>query len=40
VPGDLEGSELYFRITRPADDEKVMPAEGKTPPTNDQIAIL
>ncbi len=40
VPGNLEGSELYFRITRPADDEKVMPAEGKTPPTKDQIAIL
>ena len=40
VPGNLDGSELYFRITRPADDEKVMPAEGKTPPTKDQIAIL
>jgi uncharacterized membrane protein len=40
VPGNLEGSELYFRITRPADDDKVMPAEGKTPPTKDQIAIL
>ena len=40
VPGNLEGSELYFRITRPPDDEKVMPAEGKTPPTKDQIAIL
>ena len=40
VPGNLEGSELYFRITRPADDEKLMPAEGKTPPTKDQIAIL
>ncbi len=40
VPGSLEGSELYFRITRPADDEQFMPAEGKTPPTMDQIAIL
>ncbi|MEO8464781.1 MAG: c-type cytochrome domain-containing protein [Gammaproteobacteria bacterium] len=40
VPGDVERSELYFRITRPADDENVMPAEGKTPPTKDQIAIL
>ena len=40
VPGNLESSELYFRITRPADDEKLMPAEGKTPPTKDQIAIL
>jgi mono/diheme cytochrome c family protein len=40
VPGDLEASELYFRITRPPDDDKVMPAEGKTPPTSDQIAIL
>jgi uncharacterized membrane protein len=39
-PGDLPGSELYYRITLPADDEKHMPAEGKTPPTSDQIAIL
>jgi len=40
VPGNLEGSELYYRITLPADDDKHMPAEGKTPPTKDQIAIL
>src|SRR6185503_9483180 len=40
VPGNLEASELYFRITRPPDDDKLMPAEGKTPPTKQQIAIL
>jgi uncharacterized membrane protein/mono/diheme cytochrome c family protein len=40
TPGNLEGSELYYRITLPADDDKHMPAEGKTPPTKDQIAIL
>ena len=40
VPGNLEASELYFRVTLPPDDEKVMPAEKKTPPTKDQIAIL
>jgi uncharacterized membrane protein/mono/diheme cytochrome c family protein len=40
VPGKLEASELYFRVTLPPDDEKRMPAEGKTPPTKDQIAIL
>jgi uncharacterized membrane protein len=40
VPGDLEGSELYFRITLPPDDDRHMPAEGKTPPTQDQIAII
>ena len=40
VPGDLEASELYFRITLPPDDDRHMPAEGKTPPTKDQIAIL
>src|SRR5512143_2672129 len=40
VPGNLEASELYFRITRPAGDEQLMPAEGKTPPTPEQIAIL
>ena len=40
VPGKLEASELYYRITLPPDDEKVMPAEKKTPPTKDQISIL
>lgn len=40
VPGNLEASELFYRITLPADDEAHMPAEGKTPPTPAQIEIL
>jgi len=40
VPGNLEASELYYRITLPEDDEAHMPAEGKTPPTPAQIEIL
>ena len=40
TPGNLEGSELYFRITLPAGDDQHMPAEGKTPPTPRQIAII
>jgi uncharacterized membrane protein/mono/diheme cytochrome c family protein len=40
VPGNLEASELYYRITLPSDDEAFMPAEGKTPPTAEQIEIL
>jgi uncharacterized membrane protein len=40
VPGNLEASELLYRITLPEDDEAHMPAEGKTPPTAEQIDIL
>jgi uncharacterized membrane protein len=40
VPRNLEGSELYWRITRAPDDEDFMPAEGKTPLTAGQVAIL
>jgi uncharacterized membrane protein/mono/diheme cytochrome c family protein len=40
VPGNLDASELFFRITLPEDDEAHMPAEGKTPPTQAQIEIL
>jgi len=40
VPGNLEASELFYRITLPADDDAHMPAEGKTPPTPAQIEIL
>jgi uncharacterized membrane protein len=40
VPGNLEASELFYRITLPSDDEAFMPAEGKTPPTPEQIEIL
>jgi len=40
VPGNLEASELFYRITLPEDDDSHMPAEGKTPPTPAQIEIL
>jgi uncharacterized membrane protein/mono/diheme cytochrome c family protein len=40
VPGDLTASELYYRITLPSDHDDFMPAEGKTPPTAEQIEIL
>jgi uncharacterized membrane protein len=40
VPGNLEASELFYRVTLPEDDEAHMPAEGKTPPTPAQIEIL
>jgi uncharacterized membrane protein len=40
VPGDVEASELFYRITLPPGDEAFMPAEGKTPPTAAQIEIL
>jgi uncharacterized membrane protein len=39
-PGNVEVSELYHRITLPQDDEAFMPAEGKTPLTAAQAAIL
>lgn len=40
VPGNLEASELHYRVTLPSDDEAHMPAEGKTPLTPGQVAIV
>jgi len=40
VPGNLEASALFYRVTLPEDDDEHMPAEGKTPPTPAQIEIL
>lgn len=40
VPGNLEKSGLYYRVTLPADDKKFMPTDGKKPLTNEQLAIL
>ena len=39
-PGDLQGSELYRRITLPADDEEVMPSDGKPALSAADIALL
>jgi uncharacterized membrane protein len=40
VAGNTELSELLRRISLPHDDEEFMPAEGKTPLTDDQVAII
>jgi uncharacterized membrane protein/mono/diheme cytochrome c family protein len=40
VAGRPDFSELYNRITLPSDDESFMPAEGKTPLTEAQVAII
>jgi hypothetical protein len=40
VKGDTEQSELLRRISLPHDDDEFMPAEGKTPLTARQIAIV
>jgi uncharacterized membrane protein len=40
VPGNVDASEVLYRIGLPADDEAFMPAEGKTPLTVAQVAIL
>jgi uncharacterized membrane protein len=40
VPGNLEASELLYRIGLPPEDEAFMPAEGKTPLTDRQVEII
>jgi hypothetical protein len=40
VKGDTDQSELLRRISLPHDDEEFMPAEGKTPLTARQVAIV
>jgi uncharacterized membrane protein len=40
VAGNTELSELLRRIELPHDDEEFMPAEGKTPLTDRQVAII
>jgi uncharacterized membrane protein len=40
VEGRPDFSELYNRITLPSDDESFMPAEGKTPLTEAEVAII
>jgi hypothetical protein len=40
VPGNGEASEALYRVSLPPDDEAFMPAEGKTPLTAQQVAIL
>ncbi len=40
IPGDVEYSELIFRMHLDIDDDERMPPEGKPQPTEGQIAIL
>jgi hypothetical protein len=40
VPGNVEASELLYRVSLSPDDEAFMPAEGKTPLTAAQVAIM
>jgi hypothetical protein len=40
VPGKSASSELYRRVSLDTDNEEFMPAEGKTPLTADQVAIV
>jgi hypothetical protein len=40
LPGNAEGSDLYKRVTLPESHENFMPAEGKTPLTQEQVQIL
>jgi hypothetical protein len=38
--GNVQGSELFHRVTLPPGDEKAMPAEGKRPLSADEVEIL
>ena len=38
--GDLEDSELYFRITLPNDDEDFMPTDGKPALTDTEVEVV
>lgn len=40
IPGSSTTSEMYRRITLPADDKEAMPGDGKKPLSDDQIAII
>ncbi len=40
VPGDIDASELIYRLHLDIDDDERMPPEGKPQPTEGQIAIL
>jgi len=40
VPGDLEASELFRRITLPEEHDDFMPSEGKRPLSEQEVAII
>lgn len=40
IPGDIDASELFRRITLPENHDDFMPSEGKRPLTNQEVAIM
>lgn len=40
VPGDLEKSELWRRITLPSDHDEFMPSDGKPPLTKEEVELV
>lgn len=40
IPGDLEASELFRRITLPEEHDDFMPSEGKRPLSEQEVAII
>ncbi len=40
IPGDAEGSELYYRVTLPPDDIDFMPPDDEEPMTPDEVLLL
>lgn len=40
VAGNIKESELFHRVTLPEDNEDFMPPDGKTPLTDDQVAVI
>lgn len=40
IPGDVEASELFRRITLPEEHDDFMPSEGKRPLTEQQVSII
>lgn len=40
VAGDLKESELFHRVTLPQDNDEFMPPDGKTPLTDDEVAVI
>lgn len=40
IPGDVEASELFRRITLPEEHDDFMPSEGKRPLTEQEVAII
>lgn len=40
LAGNAKESELYFRMTLPADDDRAMPPSGKEPMTKDEMQVV